>query len=179
MTNDSQTSSQELHKYRKLGRIWERASSGSTGVKVNAILLIIGSSSWLLTMTKTSRGGSVVGISRSRTATNRSGAFLRRSGAPWGFEESWKTWKKAFGLQASPSIPWGFAEERAAIQDLCSFVSVLQCSPLTEPGGLGGQGCDCGYMKTPLPDIISWIIKAESVINRMQLHKEHTGLQTI
>lgn len=34
---------------------------GSTGVEVNAILLIIGSLSQLLTMTKTNRGGSVVG----------------------------------------------------------------------------------------------------------------------
>lgn len=37
---------------------------GSVGVEVNTILLIIGSSSRLLTMTKTNRGGSAVGCFR-------------------------------------------------------------------------------------------------------------------
>lgn len=72
-----------LYKYRKLGWMWKQTHSGNTGVKVNAILLIIGSLSWLLTMTKTSRGGS-----RSRTATRTSGVFQQWSRALWGFQGS-------------------------------------------------------------------------------------------
>lgn len=145
MTNNSQSSSQKLHKYRKLGCIWERAHSGSTGVKVNAILLIIGSSSWLLTMTKTSRGGFYSTYLWSWTATNKSGAFLQRNGALGGLEESWKTWKKLFG-----SVPWDFTEEKAVIQDLCSFVSALKCSSLIELvlyQGFGALVIICGLIQ--------------------------------
>lgn len=98
MTNDSQSSSQKLHKYRKLGCIWERAYAGSTGVKVNAILLIIGSSSWLLTMTKTSRGGFCSPYLWSWTATNKSGAFLQRNGGSRGTWRLMKDMKEALGL---------------------------------------------------------------------------------
>lgn len=64
---------------------------------------------------------------------------------------------------SSGSIPWDFTKEKAAIQDLCSFVSVLKCSPLIELGL--HQGCD--HITTPAPVIICWLIQGEDVINNM------------
>lgn len=76
--------------------------------RVNAILLIIGNSSWLLTMTKTNRGGSVGGGFEAGEQQVEVGFSYSGAISPGPF----KTWKRCLELPESLSMHGGFTEEK-------------------------------------------------------------------